>query len=160
MSHNTPVPPPPVRPLPLSPMTPLLEPQPTAISEPSRAHLHAGFLSPHQSLSVTDKTPLLLLSPPPPAAPHSSHRSATSPLPPYFFSFSFCAVQQQVAHLFFPGLASSPPSMAVQPSRLALWQQLSCSSVCRGADATTSALYFFVKMSSCLVVKMSSYFLE
>jgi hypothetical protein len=114
-SRHTPVPPPPVRPLPLSPMTPLPEPQPTAISEPSQARLRASFLSLHRPLLAAGKTPLLLLSSPPSVASRSSRRPMTRPLPPYFFSF--CAAQQQVAHLFFPGLASSPPSVVVQPSR-------------------------------------------
>jgi hypothetical protein len=113
-SRHTPVPPPPVRPLPLSPMTPLPEPQPTAISEPSQARLRASFLSLHRPVLAAGKTPLLLLSSPPPVATRSSRRPMTRPLPPFF---SFYAAQQQVAHLFFPGLASSPPSVVVQPSQ-------------------------------------------
>jgi hypothetical protein len=82
------------------------------------------------------------------------------PLPPYFFLFSFSAAQQQVAHLFFLGLASSPPSVVVQPSQLACG---SSSVVVRFVEEQMQLqvhYIFFVKMSSYLVVKMSSYFLE
>jgi hypothetical protein len=151
-SRHTLAPPPSVRPLPLSPVTPLPEPQPTAIFEPSQAHLHAGFLSLRRPLSATGKSPLLLLSPPPPAAPCSSHRPATRPLPPYFFSFSFCAAQQQVAHLFFPGLASSPPSVAVQPNQPAY---VSSSVVVQFVEEQMQLQVHYIFLEQCIIFFLS-----
>jgi hypothetical protein len=150
-SRHTLAPPPSVRPLPLSPVMPLPEPQPTTIFEPSRAHLHAGFLSLRRPLLATGKTPLLLLSPPPPAVLRSSHRPATRPLPPYFFSFSFCAAQQQVGHLFFPGLASSPPSLA-QPNRSACG---SSSVVVRFVGEKMQLQVHYIFLEQCIIFFLS-----